>query len=510
MTIASAIQDLNDGLLDAYTAIGAKGGTIPANKNLDNLPTAISSISGGGGEPTKKDVNFYDYDGTFIIGYAYDELASLSELPQLPSHPDKEIIATNWTSTLAQVKAVTSPNKLDVGAVYSPMVNGAASDATVLYIRPEKNVALTMTFSQSVSDGVTIDWGDGSTAETVAGTGAVNATHTYAGITAETKITITPDTGCNLILGFNGAANKSMFGATSAADNPQIVRASIGRATIGSHVFYYMAGMEEVTISSNVASIGNNAFRCCYALTSVVVPNSVTLIDGGAFYSCQSLASAIIPNSVPDFNGSLFANCYALTSVTIPNGVRTIGSSVFNRCYTLASVVIPNSVTLIGTSTFAYCSALTSVVIPNSVTNLGSRAFEACSALSDITISNSVSNTGEYLFSSCTSLTSVTIPNSMGRIYNATFDSCYALTDIKFEDRTSVPIYYWLTSNNRVKVLDFTDCEQVPTMSDGSFLSNLKPYTNIVVPDALYNDWIVATNWSSKAGQIVKESDYEG
>ena len=51
MSIASAIQDLNDGLLDAYTAVGTKGGTIPANKNLDNLPDAIESISGGGVEP---------------------------------------------------------------------------------------------------------------------------------------------------------------------------------------------------------------------------------------------------------------------------------------------------------------------------------------------------------------------------------------------------------------------------------------------------------------------------
>lgn len=48
MAIADQIQALNDGLLDAYDAVSVKGGTVPASKNLDNLPDAIESISGGG------------------------------------------------------------------------------------------------------------------------------------------------------------------------------------------------------------------------------------------------------------------------------------------------------------------------------------------------------------------------------------------------------------------------------------------------------------------------------
>ena len=52
MSIATELQNYNDGLLDAYDAVDTKGGTIPTNKNLDNLPTAIGSIpAGGGGGP---------------------------------------------------------------------------------------------------------------------------------------------------------------------------------------------------------------------------------------------------------------------------------------------------------------------------------------------------------------------------------------------------------------------------------------------------------------------------
>lgn len=56
MSIASELQDLNDNILGAYSAVNTKGGTVPANKNTANLATAITSIpsgGGGGGEGTE-------------------------------------------------------------------------------------------------------------------------------------------------------------------------------------------------------------------------------------------------------------------------------------------------------------------------------------------------------------------------------------------------------------------------------------------------------------------------
>jgi len=49
MSIASELSNLSTNISNAYDAVSAKGGTIPANKNTANLATAISSISGGGG-----------------------------------------------------------------------------------------------------------------------------------------------------------------------------------------------------------------------------------------------------------------------------------------------------------------------------------------------------------------------------------------------------------------------------------------------------------------------------
>ncbi len=51
MSIASELSALNGYILGAYDEINDKGGTVPANKNMANLASAIASISGGGGDP---------------------------------------------------------------------------------------------------------------------------------------------------------------------------------------------------------------------------------------------------------------------------------------------------------------------------------------------------------------------------------------------------------------------------------------------------------------------------
>lgn len=49
MSIATAITAAQGKVANAYTAVSNKGGTLPATQNLNNLPTAINSISTGGG-----------------------------------------------------------------------------------------------------------------------------------------------------------------------------------------------------------------------------------------------------------------------------------------------------------------------------------------------------------------------------------------------------------------------------------------------------------------------------
>lgn len=66
-TIRQAIEALKGRIADAYTAISAKGGTLPAQQTAANLPDAIASIpEGGGGAKTKISIssvtNLYSYN----------------------------------------------------------------------------------------------------------------------------------------------------------------------------------------------------------------------------------------------------------------------------------------------------------------------------------------------------------------------------------------------------------------------------------------------------------------
>lgn len=79
MSIASELNALNDHILGAYDAIDTKGGTIPQNKNMANLPDAIDSIPSGGVDNNwaavmQGDTNaLYDNDATSIREYMFGQ-----------------------------------------------------------------------------------------------------------------------------------------------------------------------------------------------------------------------------------------------------------------------------------------------------------------------------------------------------------------------------------------------------------------------------------------------------
>lgn len=90
MAIADTINSMKTNITNAYNAIQTKGGTIPTNKNLVNLSTAINSISTGGSGGGIEEVStvaalkakvtaenigkFYKYTGTTSDGFETNAL----------------------------------------------------------------------------------------------------------------------------------------------------------------------------------------------------------------------------------------------------------------------------------------------------------------------------------------------------------------------------------------------------------------------------------------------------
>ena len=148
-------------------------------------------------------------------------------------------------------------------------------------------------FSQTVENGVTIDWGDGGPTETLPGTGNVNTTHQYTAA-GDYTISLAVAEGCTLGLGWNSSS-------------------------------YCVMG-----------STGNNGMVYCNLLQSAHIGERVSEIGDYAFYNCYSLASITIPNGVTSIGSNAFNSCYSLASITIPDGVTSIGNYAFRYCYGIA------------------------------------------------------------------------------------------------------------------------------------------------------------------------------
>ena len=375
-------DQLDADLTTVSDAIQAKAGTEGPFVFPDGFVSAISAIQtegGGGASPSAKwgDVNFIDYDGTVLYSYSLAEAQALTELPALPIRDG--LVCQGWNWTLDAIKALNRP--VTVCAMYI-----TDDGATRLHIRIAAvgRMTVPLCIGQTVANGVSIDWGDGSTAETLSGTGYKNTTHTYAE-PGDYTISLMPDDGCTLSFG-KGSSSYCVMGFT------------------GSNSKVYCAMLHDVSIGKNVTSIGTYAFQYCYSLTSITIPYSVTSIEYYAFNYCYSLASVAIPDSVTSIGAYAFRECYSLTSITIPYSVTSIATYAFHYCYSLASITIPDSVTSIGSSAFNYCYSLAIITIADSVTSIRAYAFGNCVGMR------------YYDFSACTTIPTLSSTDAFSSI----------------------------------------------------------------------------------------------
>ena len=310
-------DNLTDFLTDIADAIREKKGTTGAI-NPQDFSSEIASIESGGGGGSVvtsapiSDVNFLDYDGTILHSYTKEQFLALSAMPELPTR--EGLICHGWNWTLNDAKEyVTDYGMLNIGTMY------VTDDGdTRLYIRisAKGRMSVPLYWSQTVSSGVGIDWGDGSAIQSVSGTGNKNTTHTYAKH-GDYVIRLKVVNNCTLGLGAS-SSNYCVMGSTT----------NNGRV--------YCNMLQKVEIGARVTSIGDNVFYNCYSLSSVSIPQGVTSIGTYTFYNCYSLSSVSIPSSVKSIDTRAFYYCYSLSSVSIPSSVTSIGSSAFGYCSGMA------------------------------------------------------------------------------------------------------------------------------------------------------------------------------
>lgn len=251
---------------------------------------------------------------------------------------------------------------------------------------PSNRLEFQLSWRQSVSGGVSVDWGDGTAPTTYSGTGSAVHSHIYSA-PGSYEITLTVISGVLTLDGSGGSTGNALYGSKANAqcyNRQRIKRVSVGEnAAVGSYMANYCYSLSRIGLPSTLTSIGSHAFEECFSLPSVKIPDGVTSIGEYAFSYCHSLKSADIPDSCTSIGAYAFRNCYGLREADFPSGLTSISDYTYQGCYNLTSLDIPDTVTSIGNGAFHSCYGLTSVTIPASVTSIGDSAFLNCYGISE-------------------------------------------------------------------------------------------------------------------------------
>ena len=248
-------------------------------------------------------------------------------------------------------------------------------------------------------------------------------------------------------------------------------------------------------------------FTKCASLTQAPELPATTLTSNcynTMLAGCTSLTSAPeLPATSLDSNcyEAMFENCTSLT--TAPELPAT---TLASNCYSLM---------------FNKCTSLTTAPELPATTLASqcySRMFEECTSLTnapELPATTLASKCYYGMFSGCTSLTSApdlpatALPTGLaGGCYSSMFSGCTSLKRIKMNISSGSWGTYMFSGCTSLELVDMTGSTGVPTLSNVNSFSSTNDTYKIVVPDSLYDTWIITTNWASIASHIMKKSDW--
>lgn len=347
---------------------GAEVQDCPAIRVTQNAgcPSIRVRITGGGETPEAplSDVNFYDYDGKRVASYTAADFAALTEMPANPSH--QGLTAQGWNWSLSDARAYVAENGiLDIGQMY---ITDDGKTRLYITIAETGRMEVPLVFSQSAANGVSVDWGDGSAAETRAGTGIATMTHTYAA-PGDYVITLEVTAGT---ISLGGSGNGAVIGANNNANyvySNMLLKAEIGKDTALGSAFNACGSLKSATLPLSVTAFGNNCFYQC-GLKSLTVPSSLTTMGSNAINGCTALEVLSLPKGLTTINTNSIASATICRRICFPP-INTLSANTLFSFSNMVKLALPEGIERLEGSAIQNCKSLTKVTIPSTVTFLG-------------------------------------------------------------------------------------------------------------------------------------------
>jgi len=334
---ADAVSDIETGGGVTVSPLSVTAnGTYTAPSGTAYSPVTVNVSGGGGTTPASpKAVNFIDYDGTILYSYSESDALALTDLPANPSHSG--LTSQGWNWTLAQIKSQLTAmpgTPVWVGQMYI-----TDDGKTRIYCHFETG-RLAPYLGLGVNGTVTVDWGDGSSTDTLTGTSLTTAKtvqHTYSEA-GDYTITLTVESGSFAFFGISNAAHILKKSTATTSNISRVYANSVqrvemgGNVDIGSYAFNYCSSLTSTTIPDGVTSIGNSAFSGCSSLASITIPDSVTSIGSSAFSGCYGLGEIHFLQSTPPTVSATnaFSNLQSDCKIYVPAGSLAAYTSATN------------------------------------------------------------------------------------------------------------------------------------------------------------------------------------
>jgi hypothetical protein len=189
-------------------------------------------------------------------------------------------------------------------------------------------------------------------------------------------------------------------------------------------------------------------------------------------------------------------------------GVATLTKPTVFGVSNFKKLIINDGVTEIAAYGLYRCGA-TEIILPNSVITVGQNAFYNCNKLTSIVLSDNITTIQTQCFYGCAALKTIVLPENLTTINTGAFKGCEALKKVVFKSKIQQINTSVFVDTDALEVLDFAACVNIPKLANVNAFSGIPSTCKIVVPDALYDSWIAATNWSTYASYIIKKSDYD-
>ena len=420
----------------------------------------------------EKDVNFYDYDGTLLYSYTAQEFAGLTSMPVLPTHTGLTTVGWNWS--LADAKSyVLKFGGNDIGALY------ATDDGkTRVYIELNE-YTLHPYLSLNVKGTVEVNWGDGTavTQFIVSGNNyeRQDADHEYS------------------------SAGSYIVSITAVDDSTyQIVGLDNGQYN-GSYLFYGGTRGYIYDASKDV----NAVYRNC--IKKIELGNNCYMTHG-AFGNCQYLESISFGNAGITYNAQcVFYGCFALKGANLSQAFTSLGTQCFYGNSMLKYISFAPVLSSISERSIQSCVSLRHIYLPESLISIGNASFSN-TILEKLILPDSVATTGYLIVQDNNVINELKLPEGAFN-GNSTIimNNCRNMTYLKFPK--NVINIGECKNNYNMRAYDFSEHEVVPTLKNASNFENIPATCQIIVPDALYEDWVADANWSTYATNIVKVSE---